>query len=198
MINFAVLLRAFDAALVLGDAVRRLKKGDAPPPDDAPDTRLAARDSEPVAAQIEARLTNVVLAALKEAFARDHERLELERAQIEAQARRAEQALRLERRRQAVDGELARVRLMAGAALVGWAATVLLLVGRLDGASIESRAVIGIGWLLLIGACGSAFAAQRRIAASLLDDGATPTGWSTAALALLVGGLALTTASLLF
>ena len=42
-----------------------------------------------LAGQIETRLTNVVVAALKEAFERDHARLELERAQMEEQRRRA-------------------------------------------------------------------------------------------------------------
>ena len=59
-----------------------------------------------LAGQLEAPLTNVVVAALKEAFDRDHARLELERAQLEEERRRAEQALRLELRRQAADREL--------------------------------------------------------------------------------------------
>src|SRR6267143_2432692 len=52
---------------------------------------------------LEARLAGVVVAALKEAFERDTRRLELERAQLDAERERAERALRLELRRQAAD-----------------------------------------------------------------------------------------------
>ena len=49
--------------------------------------------------QLETRLAGVVVAALKEAFDRDSARLELERSHIEAERRRAEEALRAELRR---------------------------------------------------------------------------------------------------
>ena len=53
----------------------------------------------------------MVVAALKEAFDRDHARLELERGQLEEERRRAAAALQAELRRQAIDRELGRLRL---------------------------------------------------------------------------------------
>ena len=189
--NFTVLFRAFDAVVALGDAVRRLRTGT------PPDTRLTPPGSDQ-AGHVEARLTNVVVAALKEAFDRDHARLELERDQLHDQRRRAEEALRLELGRQAVERELARLRLLAGAAMLGWIVSVLLLAARLGEVSSTSRAALGAGWLLLLGALGSAFTAQRDIGSSLTDGGRGPdTPWAGASLWLLVGGLALATVSLL-
>src|SRR6478735_5406190 len=127
--NFVTLFRAFDAAMSLRDAARKFRGEPLPPPD----TGLTATSpaGSALVGQIETRLTNVVVAALKEAFDRDHARLELERAQLEEQRRRAEEALRLELRRQAADRELARLRLLGGVALVGWIAAVALFVARL-------------------------------------------------------------------
>src|SRR3954470_5010541 len=147
--NFAALFRAFDAAVALRDATRRFK-GDPPPPADAGLTTTSGAGSALVG-QIETRLTNVVVAALKEAFDRDHARLELERAQLEEQRRRAEEALRLELRRQAADREFARLRLLGGAALVGWIASVILVVVRLGTMSVASRGASAAAWLLLLG-----------------------------------------------
>src|SRR5688572_22853620 len=162
--NFAALFKAFDAVVVLRDTARRLR-GDAPSP--PPETSLTAAPG--LAGHLEARLTNVVVAALKEAFDRDHARLELERAQLDEQRRRAEEAMRLELRRQAADRELGRLRLLAGVALVGWIGSVLLLVARLADASTASRAVVAAGWVLLLAALGAAFSAQGRIGASVAD-----------------------------
>jgi hypothetical protein len=139
----------------------------------------------------------VIVAALKEAFDRDHARLELERAEMEEQRRRADEALRLERRRQAIEGELARMRLLVGAALVGWIVAVLLVAGRLDDASSALRVTAAGGWLLLIGASGAAFIAQRHVSAGLFDGRPMGTRWAGTALALFVGGLALSTLTLL-
>ena len=55
---------------------------------------------------VEARLTGVVISALKEAFDRDAARLDAERAALDDQRRRAEEALRLELVRQAADRAL--------------------------------------------------------------------------------------------
>jgi len=189
MMNFAALLRAFDAVLVFGDAVSRLKKGgkdDEP----APETALSPRASDQVGAQLEARLTNVVVAALKEAFDRDHARLELERAHLEEQRRRADAALRAEQRRQAIERETARLRLLAGAALVAWIVSVVLLAVRFSGAPVPTRVVGVVASLLLIGGCGAAFAAQGRLDADA-DEAAPPAGRGAGALWLLLAGLAL-------
>src|SRR5207247_2431951 len=79
--------------------------------------RSASQESESSAVagrsagQLEARMTNVVVAALKEAFDRDARRLELERDQAEGERLRAERMLKLELLRQAGDREIGRLRL---------------------------------------------------------------------------------------
>lgn len=194
--NFAGLFKAFDAVMAFRDAAKRFT-GEPPPTE----TGLATSSSaQGLAGQIEARLTNVVVAALKEAFDRDHARLELERAQLDDQRRRAEEALRLELRRQSADRELGRLRLLAGAAMVGWIASVLMLGTRLDAMPTPGRLALAAGWLLLLGALGAAFSAQARIGVVTSDrDGAIDSGAAgTASLWLLIGGLAVTATSLLF
>lgn len=194
--NFAGLFKAFDAVMAFRDAAKRFT-GEPPPTE----TGLATSSSaQGLAGQIEARLTHVVVAALKEAFDRDHARLELERAQLDDQRRRAEEALRLELRRQSADRELGRLRLLAGAAMVGWIASVLMLGTRLDAMPTPGRLALAAGWLLLLGALGAAFSAQARIGVVTSDrDGAIDSGPAgTASLWLLIAGLAVTAASLLF
>ena len=189
-VNFGGLLKAFDALVLLRDATRRFTGTDretlTPAGHPSPQTPGA------LTGPLEARLTGVVVAALKEAFDRDHARLELERAQLEDQRRRAEDALRLELRRQAIDREVARLRFIAGTALVGWIGAIAMMVVRLDTASVLSRGVSAAGWLLLLAALGAGMMAQKRVGASTsaasvpLDTG--PAG--EAALWLLIGGLA--------
>ena len=175
--------------MALRDAARKIKNPSAPTSAETTLTQTAA--AQGLAGQIETRLTNVVVAALKEAFDRDHTRMELERAQIEEQRRRAEETLRLELRRQAIDREVARLRLIAGTALVGWIASIAVLFVHPSG--VPSRAVLGLGWLLLLGALGAAFNAQGRVnveKAENFDAGALP-------LWLMIAGLAATAVSLL-
>lgn len=196
--NFAGLLKAFDAVVALREVARRFKGG---AETDTSATELAAvPPPTALAGQIEARLTNVVVAALKEAFDRDHARLELERAQLEEQRRRAEEALRAELRRQAADREVGRLRLIAATALGGWVAAVVLVVARLDAASVASRSVSAIGWLLLLAALGTAFTAQGRVSASVPNpSGPVEAGRAgDAALWLLITGLACAASALLF
>jgi len=194
--NFAALFRAFDAAVALRDASRRLMG--APPP---PESGLSTTPSGPASAivgQIETRLTNVVVAALKEAFDRDHARMELERAQLEDQRRRAEEAMRLEVRRQAMDRELGRLRLIAAAALIGWITSFVLVAVRLSAMTPVARGLTAAGWLLLLGSLGAAFMAQGRVT---LTDSSVPVDASTggaAALWLLIAGLAVSAIALLF
>ena len=187
--NFTNLFRAYDAVMAFRDAARKFKNPSAPTPAETTLTQTAA--AQGLAGQIETRLTNVVVAALKEAFDRDHVRMELERAQIEEQRRRAEEMLRLELRRQAIDREVARLRLLAGTALVGWIASIAVVFVHPSG--ISSRAVLGLGWLLLLGALGAAFHAQGRVnveKAGNFDAGAL-------SLWLMIAGLAATAVSLL-
>ncbi len=141
----------------------------------------------------------MVVAALKEAFDRDHARLEFERHQLDEQRRRAEEAMRLELRRQAADRELGRLRLLAGTALVGWIASVVALGARIGAVSTPGRVALAVGWALLLGALGAAFSAQGRVGADVpqsdraIDAG--PAG--SAALWLLIVGLGAIALSLL-
>lgn len=197
IVNFGNLIKAFDALMAFTAAARKLKGGF---PERQPDTALATGPgTSTLGGQLEARLTNVVVAALKEAFDRDHARLELERAQLDEQRRRAEEAMRLEVRRQAADREVGRLRMLAGTALVGWIASVLVLGTRAAEAPAVARVALGGGWLFLLGALAAAFTAQGRIGVSVPEGSDPPdvsTG-ATAALWLLVTGLALTATSLL-
>jgi hypothetical protein len=200
--NVGAMFKAFDTIVALRDVAKRFKG--------APPSETGLTPTPPgggLGGQIEARLTNVVVAALKEAFDRDHARLELERNQLDEQRRRAEEeqrraeeAMRLELRRQAADRELGRLRLLAGTALVGWIASVALLVARLESATPISRGVLAVGWLLLLGALGASFSAQRRIGHQVADEthpiDAGPGGVAT--LWLLIGGLGVAATSLLF
>ena len=87
-------LRIIDGVLGATDLVRWVK-GQPPA-----DTRIAGES------RLEARLAGVVVSALKEAFDRDHQRLELERQRLEEERNRAERLLRLEWLRQAGEREI--------------------------------------------------------------------------------------------
>jgi hypothetical protein len=191
--NFAGLFRAFETMMAVREAAKRFTASEAaspPPPSPAAVQSLAG--------QLEAPLTNVVVAALKEAFNRDHARLELERAQLDEERRRAEQAMRLELRRQAAERELSRLRLLAGAALIGWIAAVGMFAGGLSGASTGARVLLAGGWLMLLGALGMAFTAQSQVSNATADgDRPVMTPASHAALWLLIAGLAASAFSLL-
>ncbi len=192
--NFAGLFRAFETMMAVREAAKRFtassEPASAPPPSPAAVQSLAG--------QLEAPLTNVVVAALKEAFNRDHARLELERAQLDEERRRAEQAMRLELRRQAAERELSRLRLLAGAALIGWIAAVAMFAGGLAGASTAARVLLAGGWLLLLGALGMAFTAQSQVSNTTADgDRPVMTPASHASLWLLIAGLAASAFSLL-
>ena len=193
--NFNNLFKAVDAMIAFRDAARRFT-GSAPAPpaaDAALSTSVAAQG---LAGQIETRLTSVVVAALKEAFDRDHARLELERAHLAEERRRAEEALRLELRRQTVDRELSRLRLLGGTALVGWIASVVVFVVHAGAAPVAARVAMGAGWLLLLAALATAFTAQARVGRKVTDKN-QPIESGAAPLWLLIAGLAVTAISLL-
>ena len=155
---------------------------------------LATAGGTPGATPVEARLAGVVVAALREAFDRDHQRLELEREHIEAERERAERALRLELLRQAGDREVARFRLAAAVAVLSWLGTLFFAPALLGGAP-AARVMLGLGWLSLLAALAAAFAAQSRVARALfrLDLGEMPSSGLGGATApwLIVAGLAL-------
>ena len=184
MISKDGVIRAFDTLAMLRDATKAWKR-------EPPSSSSEAVASRPGAA-LEATLTNVVVAALKEAFDRDHARLELERLQLEEQRRRAEEAIRLDQRRQQADRELARLRLLAATALVGWIASITMFALRASALSTPSRALLAAGWLALLGALGTAFTAQRHVDNGNSDRAGVLPLW------LLIAGLALTALSLLF
>src|SRR5688572_12043964 len=116
--------------------------------------------------QLESRLTGVVVAALKEAFDRDANRLELEREQLERERIRAERMLKIELLRHAGDREIGRLRLMAGVAIGSWIGT-LLFSTRLIGGPLGARVMLGAGWLLLLAALSLSFAAQSNVGRAL-------------------------------
>ena len=96
---------------------------------------------------VEARLTGVVISALKEAFNRDAARLDAERAALDNQRRRAEEALRLELVRQTADRALARLRAVGVLALTIWIVSVLFAMRLPEGfaGSGAARARIRVG-----------------------------------------------------
>jgi hypothetical protein len=170
-------LRLLEAALGMTDLARRAK---AAPAELAPGA----------AGQLETRLAGVVVAALKEAFDRDSRRIEFERDQIEAERKRAEQALRLELRRQAGEREIGRLRLVAAISVASWLATLFFSRELLQGAP-AARIALGIGWVLLLGALGSALTAQSTVADRISGDGDLSSGPAGAAAPwLIVSGLA--------
>lgn len=193
--NFGSLLRAFDTVAVLRDVARRIQAPAAPPP---PETALT--HSDPLHGPIEARLTGVVVAALKEAFDRDRARLDLERAELEEQRRRSDEALRAELRRQAADREVGRLRLIGGTALVGWIASVAFVIPRLASVSSVSRGISAVGWLLLLAAMALAFMVQGRIGAAAIGSSAPVIAGRSGdvAIGLLIAGLACAALALLF
>ncbi|MBI2828813.1 MAG: hypothetical protein HYX77_06045 [Acidobacteria bacterium] len=189
------LFKAFDAVMALREGAKRFSALSTPPEQTLQTDPAAVQEP---AGQLETRLTNVVIAALKEAFDRDHARLELERAQLDEERRRAEATLGLELRRQAADRELARLRLLAGVSMAGWIFSVVMFAAGLASGSTPARAALAAGWMLLLGALGAAFTAQRRVGASMPDSARDlDTGPAGMALWLLITGLAATAVSLL-
>jgi hypothetical protein len=117
----------------------------------------------PTGGPLEARLAGVVVAALKEAFDRDSVRMEMERSQIDAERRRAEELLRAELRRQAADRMLAQLKLVAVMAIGTWALSAVLgvlLPGMREGLP---RLLLGAGWIFVLATLGSAFAAWQHV-----------------------------------
>jgi hypothetical protein len=141
-----------------------------------------------------------MVAALKEVFERDNRRLELERSQADAERERAERALRLELLRQRADREIGRMRLLAAIGVVGWLGTLSYASRMVE---TSSRVLFGGGWLVLLIAVATSFAAQSHVATAVerakgVADGAwdeRDASWSsipgTIALWLVVVGLAL-------
>jgi hypothetical protein len=189
--DYAKLFKAMDGIVTLVDSIKGTKE---------PAARQSQQPEAPtvgLAEQLQVGLTNVVVAALKEAFDRDRARLEMEQAQLEEQRIRAEAALRLEMRRQAVDREAGRLKILGGTALIGWLVDVALLVSRGGSMTTVSRIVVATGSLLLLAALRFVFLAYSRISNSTEAEPQTPQSNLDVALWLILGGLALTIASFL-
>jgi len=144
--------------------------GKAHRPADEPEPFAVAGRS---AGQLEARMTGVVVAALREAFDRDARRLELEREQADREHLRG------------------RLRLMAGVAVGSWIGTVFF-AARLAGGPPGARVMLGAGWLLLLVALSLSFAAQARVGEALVridDAAARHDGFTAGAAGAVVPGL---------
>ena len=151
----------------VGNRVRRATAGARP----ATEARPEPQGMTSALGQIETRLTNVLVAALKEAFERDRMRLDLEREQIEADRRRAEQALRLEAERQADERALADRRLAMMAALGLWI-TSAVIAAWLPGMRLPlARVPLGLGWAALLCAIAASFTTRRSLAPGFLVAG---------------------------
>jgi hypothetical protein len=188
-------LRLLDLALGVTDFARSRKMRQAAEPAEPPEAPLQSMQpgrTDTALGGLETRLAGVVVAALKEAFDRDTRRLELERAQLEAERERANRALRLELRRQTGDREIGRLRFLAGVSVVAWLGT-LLFATRLMGGPIGARVALGGGWLLLLVSFGAAITAQSQISEALNRDEGSLSGGAagTLALWLMIAGLVL-------
>lgn len=185
-------LRIIDGVLGATDLVRWVKGSP------------AAEDPVAGTNRLEARLAGVVVSALKEAFDRDHQRLELERQRLDDERERAERLLRLEWLRQAGEREIARLRVLSAVALASWLGT-LFLVARVTASGTAGRVMLGLTWLFLLSALASAFSAQSRVAEELgrMDDRSTATEITRSMTGLvapwlIIAGLATIAVSLLF
>jgi hypothetical protein len=148
---------------------------------------------------LEARLAGVVVAALKEAFDRDRARMDLERAQLEAERKRADEALSAELRRQSADRALGQLRVVGIMAIAGWMLSAALAVWLPGMRGLMPRSLLGAGWVLAFGALGCAFAGAQRIFSSsdAGQAGLPATGPAGAAPWLLVAALGAIAASVL-
>ena len=151
---------------------------------------------------LEARLAGVVVAALQEAFDRDRVRMELERSQVEAEQKRAAEALAAELRRQMSERALGQLRLISIVAVATWMLSAALAVWLPGMRDLAPRVVLGAGWTAAFAAIGCAFAGWQRIsewtaAAQGGADGPPKHAAAAAAPLLLLLALALTAASLL-
>jgi hypothetical protein len=190
-------MRALDTVGGLVQMASRLRRGAGDEP-----AGLQNTTSGGPLGQLETRLTGVVVAALQEAFNRDSARLELERSQLDAERRRAEEALRAELRRQAADRFLGQLKLVAVMAISMWALSAALgawLTGMREGLP---RILLAGGWFLAFAALASSFAGCQVISTWSASSQGTaadfrPSAMISAAPWLLIGALFLTGASLL-
>jgi hypothetical protein len=191
-------MRVFDTLNNLAQLSGRFRRG-GPPAD------LEQPPAQPWGAlgQLETRLAGVVVAALKEAFDRDRARMDLERAQFDAERQRAEEALRAELQRQAAERALGQVRIIAAMAIGVWMISAALGVWMPGMRAGIARGLLAGGWAFVLCALAAAFAAWQRISAWSASSAGNTTIAGGPALAerlapwLLLGAIALSGAALL-
>jgi hypothetical protein len=192
--GFAEWMRVIDTVGGLAQMTGKLRPRGSGDPGSVP--------AESVAGALETRLAGVVVAALKEAFDRDRARMDLERAQVESERQRAEEALSAELRRQSAERALWQLRLIGIMAIGGWMLSAALAASLPGMREVLPKSLLGAGWLLAFAALGSAFAGSQAIFASgdaaSRSVGSIPrTGAANAAPWLLVAALGAIAASLL-
>jgi hypothetical protein len=157
-------MRVIDMVSGLAQATGKLRSRQAPaagvpPGDEVSQTAGGALGT------LEARLAGDVVAAWKEAFDRDRARMDLERSQVEAERRRAEEALAADLKRQAGDRALGQLRVLAVMAIVAWMLSAVLAAWLPGMRAGLPRALLGAGWFLAFATLGCAFAGYQRISA---------------------------------
>lgn len=173
------------------------------PSGDVPEvTTPAGEPSGSPLAPLEARLAGVVVAALHEAFDRDRVRMDMERTQVEAEQRRAAEALAAELRRQASERVLGQLRLLAVIAIGIWMISAILAAWLPGMRAGLPRLLLGGGWTMAFASLGCAFAGWQRMSDWTGSPGAPPSaapqgGAAAAAPWLLLAALALIATSLL-
>ena len=156
-------IRVFDTVANLAQLARGMKRDASAEPAAPPPTALG---------QIETRLAGVVVAALKEAFDRDRARMDLERAHLDAERQRAEEALRAELRRHAAERALGQVKLIAIMAIGVWMLSAALAVWMPGMRAGGARGLLAGGWVFVMASLGCAFSGWQRISAwSAADPG---------------------------
>lgn len=125
---------------------------------------------------LEARLAGVVVAALQEAFDRDRARMDMERSQVEAEQRRAAEALAAELRRQMSERALSQLRMITIIAVAAWMLSAALAVWLPDMRNLLPRTLLGGGWAIGFIAIGCAFAGWQAISEWTGNLGAAAAG----------------------
>ncbi len=159
-------MRILDTVGGLAQMTARLRPRPADSTAAGPGEALAGAAAPGSPGTLEARLAGVVVAALKEAFDRDRARMEMERSQIDAERKRADELLAAELRRQSSERWLGQLKLIAVLAAAGWMLSAVLAVWLPGMRGGLPRTLLGAGWLLAFAALGCVFAAGQRIFAA--------------------------------